>query len=161
LEFSGARSRNSRCARNEPLPRDNKTQITFARKLQIRRNQFCWKANNKENNTKSCRPATHLLLLLLKVPLLRILHCNGYTRSPDQHTWSSLVRGQETPAARPLHLSTCCSESDHHPDVHALLNKIVQPALRYGRHCRLLVSRFQCSGMMERLRGKRKDYAGC
>jgi hypothetical protein len=39
---SGARSRNSRCARNEPLPRDNKTQITF-----------CWKANNKENHTKS------------------------------------------------------------------------------------------------------------
>jgi hypothetical protein len=30
-----------------------KNQITFARKLWMRWNQFCWKANNKENLTKS------------------------------------------------------------------------------------------------------------
>jgi hypothetical protein len=29
-----------------------------------------------------------------------------------------------------------CLESDRHPEVHDLLDEIVQPSLGYGRHCR-------------------------
>jgi hypothetical protein len=80
LEFSGARSRNSRCARNEPLPRDNKTQITFARKLQIRQNQFCWKANNKENHTNSSKENPLLSMVATHIQnFSRCLYINNVT----------------------------------------------------------------------------------
>jgi hypothetical protein len=51
-----------------------------------------------------------------------------------------------------------CLVSDFHPEVHALLDDIVHPTPGYGRHCKLLVSEFRCSGMVERLREERKDY---